>query len=410
MPKKIEDVVVPERRRSIRNIPVSKVRREAASPYLPIVRKRNVSFSRRLWFSVIVALIILAVAVLSLFSGATVTYTPRAAELAFANENFSAYKSGEEGLIASAIKLSGDKAKMVEVTGEENVSHKASGIIVIYNTGASSQQLVQNTRFESSDGKIFRISQSILVPAKGSLEAEVKADVAGAEYNIGLSDFTLPGLKGTAKFGSVYGRSKTAMTGGFVGKEKVISAGELVRVKAELEMSLKAELLAKASAEVPANFILMPALSSITFEELPQTDAPADGAVTYNLRGNLVSIMFKKAELSRTLARGKAELADADPVEIKSFDNLEISFGGTPPADLLSAGKINFKVNGGAMLVWKTDEAAFGSALAGKKKSDLLAVLKDFPAVETANANIRPFWKRSFPDEVGSIVIKKDDR
>ena len=411
MARKIDDVIVPERKRSIRNISVSEVRKEVkASGKHSIPKKPKSGFSyKRIGTAIVAALLVLGIALLSLFSGATLTYTPRMENLAFAGESFSAFKSGE-GLIASAIKLSGEKGQVVKATGEENVSRKASGLIAVFNTGSLSQPLVENTRFESTDGKIFRTTKSISVPAKGSVEVEVRADAPGAEHNIGLTDFTLPGLKGTPKYSTVYGRSKTPMTGGFIGREKVVSQMELAKAKEDLERNLKEELLGKAALEVPEEFILVPALSSIIFEELPQSDAGADEAVTVNVRGNLVAIMFKKAELSRTLAKNKTELSESDLVEITSFDALEINFAGAPPTDLLNLDRIDFKVNGGAKLVWKTDEVALRNALVGRKKSDLGPILKNYPTIAKANASIRPFWKRSFPGEASKIVIKQDAR
>ena len=51
----------------------------------------------------------------------------------------------------------------------------------------------------------------------GSTETAVSADEAGKEYNIGKTDFTIPGFKGDARYSKFYARSKTDMEGGFIG-------------------------------------------------------------------------------------------------------------------------------------------------------------------------------------------------
>jgi hypothetical protein len=124
-----------------------------------------------------------------------------------------------------------NKEKSAVPTGVKEVETKASGQIIIYNAFSSATQpLVRNTRFETPDGKIYRIKQSLSVPGAsikdgetipGSIEATVYADEAGEEYNISLTDFTIPGFKGGPRFDKFYARSKTPMSGGFMGKISV---------------------------------------------------------------------------------------------------------------------------------------------------------------------------------------------
>ncbi len=436
MAKQIDGVVVPERRKSIRNIPISDVRRKsekAASldavkrssrsappqseeedipPVTPPPLQRSRGRGKGRLFTGLIAVLVVAFLALSAFSGATLSYVPRSAPLTFQGDTYSAYKSGT-GLLYSIVKLSGDKGMSVTATGETDVSRKASGTIVIYNNAsAEAQKLIENTRFESGDGKIYRIQKAVSVPGKtstgpGSLEVQVLADQAGESYNIGLVDFTLPGLKGSPRFDTIYARSKTAMTGGFVGKEKSVSPDELAKAKADLKNSLNQELLAKASAEVPTEFILFPALSSVTFEDLPQTAGSAAGSVTLNMRGNLYGIMFKKSDLSTALSLGKAPRAPQDPVELDSFNTLEVAFVGGVPGDLLNLSKVDFKVTGTGHLVWQTDEVALKSDLAGRAKSDLPQLLNNYPTIESATASVRPFWKSTFPTEASKITVKQ---
>src|SRR3989344_5462420 len=97
---------------------------------------------------------------------------------------------------------------------------------------------------------------------------------------------------------SVYARSKTEMSGGFVGVEKIVKKEDKTRVKAQLEAALKEELISEAKAQVPEDFILLPSLSSVTFEDLPQTDSLSRDSVTVNMRANLFGVMFKRSDLS----------------------------------------------------------------------------------------------------------------
>lgn len=418
----MDDVVVPERRRSIRNIPIPEGRRRsdmraklsaeadlppAAPPPPPRHIRPSGGGRKGFWFSLLIGIILIAIGVLSLFKGATVAYVPRTAPLAYSGETYTAYKTSGSGLLYSIVKLSGDKGATVPATGTQQVSRKASGTIVVYNDGADAQPLVATTRFATASGKVYRISSGITVPAKGSVEAVAAADQPGADYNIDPTDFTLPGLQGTPKYQVIYARSKTPMTGGFVGEEKGVSDADLAKAKSDLQKALAQDLIAKAEAQVPSDFVLFPALTSVFFEDLPQSAGDSASDVTINLRGNLYGVMFKRADLATALSLGKAARAPQDPVEIQSYDPLTIAFAGTPPTDLLSATQINFTVSGNALLVWKTDEAALKNDLLAKPKADLPQILKNYQTIEKATATIRPFWQSSFPTSPAEITIKQ---
>lgn len=442
MPKNIDDVILPERRRSIRNIPIPAsrnkiegfdgVRKSATtskkvdsievekssqtspeySRRTPPPPRRSHGSRRNTWIVSIVAVVVLGFGILSMFDSATLAYVPKSLPLTFTGEIFSAAKTGEGELLYSVVKLSGDKAKSVAASGETDVSRKASGTIVVYNDTTAEQTLIENTRFESPSGKIYRIQKGIVVPKKvgtqpGSLEVMVYADVAGEAYNSALVDFTIPGLKGSPRYTTLYARSKTPIVGGFVGKERAVSEADLAKANTELKTTLTEELLAKAEAEVPPDFILFPALSTVTFEDLPQSASGDNKSVNVNLRGNLYGIMFKRTELAKGLSRNKTILQANESVDVNSFDDLKLSFSGTPPTDLLTLARINFKAEGSALLVWRTDEVALESDLLGRGKKDVTSILKNYPTIASADAILRPFWKRSFPEEAEKVTIKK---
>ena len=432
MPRNIEDIIVPERRRSIRDIPIPEGRRNnnghnfnipptenksptSLHPAPPIVNE--VKRSRKgVWMAVGVAILVLIFALLAIFNGATLAYIPKSQAISFDSDSYTARKAGDGGLLFSVVKLSLDKGLEVSASGEEKIETKASGTIIIYNTSTKKQRLRATTRFETPDGKIYQVQDLITIPGKsmiggveklGSLEVRVYAEHPGEEFNIGLSDFTLPGLKGTSLSSSVYARSKTEMSGGFVGVEKVVKNEDKTRVKAQLEAALKEELISEAKAQVPEDFILLPSLSSVTFEDLPQTDSLSKDSVTVNMRANLFGVMFKRSDLSNRLALDKITLASGELVDIVELDSLKFAFAGTLPTDLLILDEVKFSVTGGAVALWYTDEVALKADLIGKHKRDIPSVLNNYPTVLSATATIRPFWKSSFPEDGERIFIKK---
>lgn len=440
MPKNIEDMIVPDRRRSIRDIPIPEGRRKAdkaAAPKkvsttklveldevleeeaLPPVRtqipRRRRGSKKKILFAALAILLVITFGALSILDGATMAYTPKSATLAFEGDTYTAQKSGTGGLFYSVVKLSREKGMVAPAGSEEQVSRKASGVIVVYNDSAESQRLVENTRFESPSGKIYRIQSPITVPARrtvsggtqpGTVEATVYADQAGEEYNSAPTDFTVPGLKGTPRFSTVYGRSKTPIAGGFIGREKVVKPEDLTRAKNDLQAALREELYREAEAEVPEDFILFRSLSTFSFEDMPQSTANG-GNITINLRGHLYGVMFKRSDLSSFLAQKKLSIPAQDRVNVTSFEPLNISFASTPPADLLPLNEIGFKISGSTTLVWVTDEVSLRADLAGRHKNDVPGILSNYPTVASANVTVRPFWKSSLPDEPEKIKINK---
>jgi len=439
MPKKIEDIIVPERKRSIRDIPIPENRRKNGEqpPSSFIMKEYNSSAVPRdsihisqeevkppsikktrkgFWWGIGVSLLVLIFILLSIFNGATLSYVPKSSALSLKNESFIAQKTGNDTLSYSVAKLSKDKGVEVLASGEEEVSRKASGTIVVYNSSTKSQRFRATTRFETPEGKIYQVEDAIVVPAKkvvngseqpGSLEVTVYAENPGKEYNIGLTDFTLPGLEGTSLFTAVYARSKTEMSRGFVGKEKIVSEQDRLRVKNELETSLRAELISDAIAQVPKDLILFPSLSFIIFEDLPQTDPATPGRVVANRRANLYGVMFKRSDLSTYLSLGKITLAPGESVDILEPELLTLSFSDDSSLDILNADEIHLSVTGDTMVVWRTDEVSLKTDIVGKPKKYISSILNNYPTVISATATIRPFWKKSFPSDGSRITIKQ---
>ena len=439
MPKNIEDII-PSNRRSIKSIPIpirkvgaresaaervpEKVSIERLKPEMrsepdlpmrketdreePFPRRRRKYHNKHLWVATIVGILVIALAVFSLRSSATLAYTPKTTDLTFNADTYVAYQSADAGQLAySIVKLSGEKSMDVPASGEETVSLKAGGTIVVYNTQAVSQRLVKTTRFETPDGLIFRTPTDLLIPANGSLEVDVVADQPGDAYNIPLSDFTLPGLKGTANFDKVYARSKTPMTGGFVGTRKKVSDTDLATAKTKLDSDIEDQLLSQARAQVPADFVLFPKLSSIAYTLLPETNSTSTSA-TVSERGDLIAVIFKRADFAQYIALQKLGANRVgSAVEIPDYSKLDASLFGTPPADLSKVTAIRLQLDGTATLRFITDEEALKSDLIGKDEKNIPDIIKGYPSIEKASSIIRPFWKSSFPNDVTKIKIER---
>jgi hypothetical protein len=95
----------------------------------------------------------------------------------------------------------------------EEIPAKAQGSAVVYNKSSKNQPLIATTRFLSTSGILFRLKKDIMVPAGGSVKAELIADKEGKAGEIGPANFTIPGLAAGLQ-SKIYGKSEAAMTGG----------------------------------------------------------------------------------------------------------------------------------------------------------------------------------------------------
>jgi len=302
-------------------------------------------------------------------------------------------------------------------TGEKTVNSKASGTITIYNEfGSQSQILIKNTRFQATDGKIYRIDRSVTVPGTktvggktvpGTLDVTVYADASGPSYNIGLSDFTVPGFKGSPRFDKFYAKSKTPMTGGVSGIVKVVSDEDITQARSSLSASLKEKLLKEAEAELPKGMVLFPDAIFYTFTDVLDSSAkPEETNVKFTLKGTLEAVIFDSIALGREVVSIGSPVQDEEKVEIQNIKDLVFAWKKPGSAAPKSTDEISFTLTGSAKAVWVVDTELLKGKLVGIKKVDFQKSLRGFTGIEKSTASIRPFWKTSFPKNLDKIHIE----
>lgn len=125
------------------------------------------------------------------------------------------------------------------VNGTKKVDGVATGKVMLYNKTNAPQPLVKTTRLLAANGELFRLTNSVTVPAEGQIEAEAYADKAGETGDIGPTHFTIPGLP-AAKQSQVYADSAAAMTGG-VATSGVLSAEDIQKAKDDFKQKVADE-------------------------------------------------------------------------------------------------------------------------------------------------------------------------
>lgn len=383
----------------------------------------NRGFSKLIiWVIAIAAVSFLIFSFSIVLSGAVVKVTPRQESVSL-SEIFTADKRTvdiTEELPFDIMVISDESSKEVPATGIENVRRKSSGEITIYNSYSSkSQKLVKNTRFESADGKIYRIMKSVVVPGTtvsggkiipGSVDAIVYADEPGAEYNKDAARFSIPGLKGSPMFEAFKAESKIPISGGFSGEVKKVSDSDRKSAEIEIRKNLEETLLASVKEQKPEGFVLYGDGVFIDFEAIgdlvsSEEDTSGDTA-TISEKGTITAIIFDEAVLASYIARNIIENFDGSPVKITNIKDLNFNLLSKSSIDLNKDTKVSFRLSGDTVIVWVIDEESLREKFAGTPKKDFQKVMGQFLNIKRAEVTIRPFWKKSFPSSLKKIKIE----
>lgn len=360
------------------------------------------------WTLVGIAAVVVVVSIGAIyaFSGAKVEVTPTASQVSVSGSFTATPSSGD--LPYEVITVDKIGSKEVNAEGSETANDPASGTITIYNAQAKPQQLIANTRFETPDGLIFRIHESVTVPAgtdaaPGSIQATAYADVGGDAYNIGPSTFTLPGLKGGAAFEKVYAKSSAGMTGGFSGTRPSVSDKTKQAQAPAIEQSLANELKAEVVEKMTEEYILIPGSVFITYVPQPPV-AGENGKVKVQEKGTATAYVFPKQALAKAIAYQTVGTYAGQTVTIPDAGTLALTAqGGAAPVP--GAPSFTFTLAGNSTLVWVVDPAKISGSVAGKSRQAAQTILAGFPEVEKAVLSLKPFWAGSFPEDPAKITI-----
>jgi len=300
-------------------------------------------------------------------------------------------------------------------TEKKMVKRKATGKVTIYNNHSTKpQQLVATTRFQTDEGKVFRINKGVIVPGAkkvggklvpGSISTAITADKPGESYNVGpIRKLSIPGFKGSPdKYAGFYGEFKEPLSGGFVGNsylpnEKDLAAGKkksVAALKSSLEMTLK--------SQVPEDFKVLEGATQVAIvkEKLgTEVDENNKFPVFTEIEASVMG--FREKDL---LAALKYQLAQdvGKEYSIKSY-NIDYDL---KKADL-DSNKLFLDIDFSAVLIKPINEKKLRQQIVGKSESDLKASIFGLPGLENAQVSLWPFWVSKVPQKQSKIKISID--
>ncbi|MCK4387038.1 MAG: hypothetical protein KAV41_03090 [Candidatus Pacebacteria bacterium] len=421
-----QDVVPPKR--SIQDIPLpggrgKKTTRSSAKRPLGFFgssqkgENKFARFGKKFWIAAASLAAVFVVFLSFLSSSVVITVIPKQL-VQRVDANFIAVSKSEIGGVPFDVMMLDEVGTQgAPVAGEEEILEKANGRIIIFNNyNKMGQRLIKNTRFVTPEGLIYRIKKSVVVPGQklnevgkivpGSVEVTVYADKAGEEYNIGLSDFTVPGFKGGDRFDKFYARSKTAMAGGFEGIKKIAAEEDVAEARLELQAELTQKLTQDILSQIPETFLLYDDALFVASEFLG-ADSSED-LVNVREKVSVYAVIFNEETLSRHIAENTLEAYKGEALNISNLKDLEFEIKNKEDVKPWTEGRFVFSLKGKANFEWLFGVDKLKNDFVGQAKENVNAILADYSGIESAEVVIKPFWKNSFPRNTGKIeVIKK---
>ena len=330
---------------------------------------------------------------------------------------FKAAHSGEPAVSLETLRFEEEAEKSAGTTGKEQVNRQATGRIVIYNAfSAQPQILVRRTRFETPEGKIFRIKENVTVPGAdisggkvkpSSIEADVVADAGGESYNIGLADFTIPGFKGTARYDKFYARSKTPMSGGFSGESSVVTKDDIALLEENLKRELNDTLLAQVHGELPSGFIVPESGTIFKIESVKHSHEVGDPAesVSITIKASLAAFALKLEDIEKSVVKKYIidKNSSDEPFGIKIENIAALSY--TAKNLNFADETLSLNIGGRAHAVWLFDGEKLKNDLISSPRRSRLEVFNNYPEIAQAQIIFSPSWWQIFSKNQEKINI-----
>ena len=362
--------------------------------------------------------------VIYLFLGkATIRVLPRKDVLVFqkdiiASENINQVMSFSGQIPAKIFSLSKITRDKFLASGEKEIKKKAKGEIVIYNRYSSrSQPLVATTRFETKDGKIFRLIKPTIIPGAkvengkiiaNSTKALVEADQPGSNYNIQPTDFTIPGFKGSSKYKGFYAKSFQSMKGGEITKVKVVTTKDIQQAFGKLKKNFSdnsSKMKEDILQEIPNDYKILNNKANYTRGEIICSAKAGDETDQFDChqKETIEVIAFKENDLftlfekiNQDFLKEKIILKNQSKIDysmiIYDFKHHQVSF--------------NIKVN--LVAASKINQDKLRNDLLGKTKEQVRQIIiKNYPEIERIEVNFWPIWIQKVPENTKRVKIEQ---
>ncbi len=289
-------------------------------------------------------------------------------------------------------------------TGGQVLGEEAIGKAKIINNYIKNQPLVATTRLLSADNKLFRIKDTVNVPAGGSVEVAIYADQPSAEMAIGPSRFSIPGLWAGIQ-DKIYAESSEPVVYRQK-KQPVIAQADLDNGSKELKDKLVKQAEDEAAAEFKKSYDqVLYKIDDGSFNVTADAKA-GDEKESIQIKVTVkVAVVAFKDEVAKKLAEQKLKNGLAAGRELTEFDRNKIAYSLTNFDLAKSSASVEAKFDGKAM---PKQDASFidKEKLVGLSAEQLNQYLSGLPEVAAFEIKFSPSFLKRTPNTSDHIIIE----
>ena len=285
------------------------------------------------------------------------------------------------------------------------LSDRASSEVTIINNYTKDQILIATTRLLSPDNKLFRIVESVTIPAGEQVKILAKADAEGDEYLIEPTKFIIPGLWDGLQ-DKIYAESTETMK--YQEEKNSLITNEIID---NALVSLRNQIIEQAMAEFEAHSIS---------DEYVNQDALIAKEVRQNISAeagdNIESFTVELELMIQTITYDEQKLLSKIENDINTLSEQ-------------NQGLINFSNDNIIVSIEEKEENTDGiigdikgkykirlanpninlEQLKGKTIEQGVGYLNNLSGVESASIKLTPFWLKNIPtlDNHIKIILNK---
>ncbi|MGA2418252.1 MAG: hypothetical protein ABSF55_03375 [Candidatus Staskawiczbacteria bacterium] len=423
MPKKIYDIKPPKVAHKVEK-DLKEFLAENKKTKKQNVRHKKEGRSIRWPVSIGILIIVLVVIVYLFFKlpKADIVIWPKVEALSFqqtimADKSAGAIDATKAVIPALYFEASKTETQDFPATGNASSGGQASGTITVYNKfdPPTPFTLKTGTHFMSDSGKLFVALQKIVIPAAqksgstitpGSVRVQVQAADGGDSYNIAPSNFSVPGLKGTAYYYSIYAVSTSAMTGGAAGKVKKVTDDDISGANDVLTKKTTDDAVSALKSQISSDYILLDnAISTnVTNASTKTKSGTVADNFTYQVTVKASCLAFKKADLDQFAENYIAsQMPEGDTLLNNSF---KINYSAS--AVDVSGGKATLNLNFSSGVYQNIDKNSLSLSMLGENASQINQTLNNSlqDQMSKVQINFWPFWVTKAPDNQNRINVE----
>jgi len=319
-----EQIEKEKNKKTASSAPNSKTKTDGGDYYIPKEEQKSIRLYHSLAFKFIIFAAILC-AIVFYFSivKLTIVINPTE-EMITENLIFDVYdknqpvKKDTRSLIGLVQSVPVEEERTFQASGEEIVGEEIVGEVKLINNYSRNQQLVATTRILSPDNKLFRISNTVNIPAKGELKVAIYADEPSLSLAINPTQFTIPGLWAGLQ-DKIYAESDTA----FVYQNKIkryVRQADLDKAIADLNESLLSKVKSQFGEKYEGYDLVIYNIDNNALElELGAKLNEEVADFTAKANNRVVFAAFSKEDAVK-MTKEKLELIIPDDKELISFD------------------------------------------------------------------------------------------